>query len=492
MLKKSLFLLSALLLVTSCENHPTNIEKYNLSIVCDSNEGYVTGSINGAYEYGSEISITANANEGYEFSGFLDNDVPVISHSNTYTFNIIQDTEIKVEFTKLETTNFYDFDIVFDESMGNVEGTASGSYEENTEISLNALPFENYIFVGFYADDEMLTENDSYNFTLTGDTSIEARFSANTENPDKPDDNPDNPDIPDNPDDPNDKPVNDYNYLYDNTILPNRGNQNVDIDEYYEPCKGLKGEELKDALHEIISGHESFGYNSSKNSWNKSDVLNGQEYVFYEGTNSETRLSNCNREHVWAKSHGNFGESQPTGSDYHNLHPTTSKLNSTRGNMDFGEVDKTQSYKDAGFDYDYSTPSMKGNYIGKSKTTKETVFEPKDEFKGDTARTIFYMAVRYDGDSGEIDLEVDGAIDTSRYYDFTAGAKGLHGNFNDLYKWATTDVDPVSDFEVHRNNVIDEDYQHNRNPFIDHPEFVIMIYDKNYDGPGALLDGNLK
>ena len=40
--------------------------------------------------------------------------------------------------------------------------------------------------------------------------------------------------------------------------------------------------------------------------------------------------------------------------------------------------------------------------------------------------------------------------------------------------------------------VIDEDYQHNRNPFIDHPEFVIMIYDKNYDGPGALLDGNLK
>ena len=133
MLKKSLFLLSALLLVTSCENHPTNIEKYNLSIVCDSNEGYVTGSINGTYEYGSEISITANANEGYEFSGFLDNDVPAISHSNTYTFNITQDTEIKVEFTRLETINFYDFDVVFDESMGNVEGTASGSYEENTE-----------------------------------------------------------------------------------------------------------------------------------------------------------------------------------------------------------------------------------------------------------------------------------------------------------------------------------------------------------------------
>ena len=45
----------------------------------------------------------------------------------------------------------------------------------------------------------------------------------------------------------------------------------------------------------------------------------------------------------------------------------------------------------------------------------------------------------------------------------------------------------VSDYEVNRNNLVDQLYQHNRNPFIDHPEFIVMIYDKTYDGPGALM-----
>ena len=88
---------------------------------------------------------------------------------------------------------------------------------------------------------------------------------------------------------------------------------------------------------------------------------------------------------------------------------------------------------------------------------------------------------------GEIDLEVDGTIDQNNFYDFTARADGLHGNFEDLYEWATSGIDPISDYEMHRNNEIDQNYQRNRNPFIDHPEFIIMIYDKNYNGPGALM-----
>ena len=173
-------------------------------------------------------------------------------------------------------------------------------------------------------------------------------------------------------------------------------------------------------------------------------------------------------------------------SDYHNLHGCHVDLNSTRGNLDFGEVDTSKSYTDMGEDYDWSVSSMRGNLKGRN-SKGETVFEPKDEFKGDTARTIFYMAVRYEGDNGEIDLEVDGTIDQNNFYDFTAGADGLHGNFEDLYEWATSGIDPISDYEMHRNNEIDQNYQRNRNPFIDHPEFIIMIYDKNYNGPGALM-----
>ena len=105
--------------------------------------------------------------------------------------------------------------------------------------------------------------------------------------------------------------------------------------------------------------------------------------------------------------------------------------------------------------------------IGTAKITNEEmqgvphhlidILEPKDEFKGDVARMIFYMATRYEGNDGYCDLEVGvnrsySGIDSSKYYVFT-GAAGYHGNFNDLYKWATTDIDPVSDFEVNRNKI---------------------------------------
>ena len=122
----------------------------------------------------------------------------------------------------------------------------------------------------------------------------------------------------------------------------------------------------------------------------------------------------------------------------------------------------------------------KGNYFSGS------TFEPRNDFKGDVARTIFYMATRYDDSS--LDLEVESPTNKTRYNDFSSGAKGVHGNFDDLYKWATSGIDPVDDYEVRRNNIIYADYQKNRNPFVDHPEFIIMIYDKNYNGPGAWLD----
>ena len=273
----------------------------------------------------------------------------------------------------------------------------------------------------------------------------------------------------------------DFSNLYANeTIFPDRGNQNKDIDSYYESVRGLKGEELKEGLHDIIKGHKTFGYSSlGQEDWETVDVdpFNSSNfYVIYEG--SKKKGYSVNKEHTWAKSHGSFGTSAPAGSDLHNLRGSNSNLNSTRGNLDFGAVDHTSGnsiYKS----FSWANADMEGNY-------RDNYFEPKDSWKGDVARIIFYMATRYDGGS-EPELEVGGNIDHSRFNDFSSGASGLHGNFADLYEWATSGIDPVSDYEVNRNNLVDQLYQHNRNPFIDHPEFIVMIYDKTYDGPGALM-----
>ncbi len=274
----------------------------------------------------------------------------------------------------------------------------------------------------------------------------------------------------------------DYSYLYANTsIYPDRGAVQMDIDAYYEPVRGLKGAALKKGLHDIIDDHVEFSYDDlGQSDWEYIDedpFDSSRFYVIYEG--STKKGYKVNKEHTWAKSHGSFGTSRPAGSDVHNLRGANSNLNSTRSNLDFGEVNHSSSTS-VGDKYDWATTAMMGNYRG------DSAFEPKDSWKGDVARIIFYMATRYEG-NGEPNLEVSGNIDTSRFYDYTSGASGLHGNFEDLYNWATSGIDPVDDYEINRNNIVDQDYQHNRNPFIDHPEFIIMIYDKNYDGPGALL-----
>ena len=241
---------------------------------------------------------------------------------------------------------------------------------------------------------------------------------------------------------------------------------------YYDSVKGLKGEALKNALNELIDDHQTFSYGSKINEYMKEydqDPNNSNNIILiYTGTN--TKNYNFNKEHVWAKSHGDFGTSKGAGSDLHNLRPCDEALNSTRSSLNFAEGGEEITKKDM----------YRGNY----KTS--STFEPRDDFKGDVARTIFYMATRYDDAS--LDLEVSSPSNTSRYNNFSKGATGTHGNFDDLYKWATSGQDPVDDYEVRRNNIIYKDYQHNRNPFVDHPEFIIMIYDKNYNGPGALLD----
>ena len=171
-----------------------------------------------------------------------------------------------------------------------------------------------------------------------------------------------------------------------------------------------------------------------------------------------------NREHTWAKSHG-FPESSQLGyTDIHHLRPTDISMNSDRGNRDF----------DIG-----GTP----NDEAPANMSTENTWEPRDEVKGDVARMMFYMDVRYDAgtESTMPDLILVDTVGTAT--STLNDGKGELGKLCTLFDWHSQD--PVDTVETNRNHSIYE-YQGNRNPFIDHPEWVDSLY---ASACGAGVDG---
>ncbi|MFE9696175.1 endonuclease I family protein [Streptomyces sp. NPDC006270] len=226
-------------------------------------------------------------------------------------------------------------------------------------------------------------------------------------------------------------------------------------DTYYQDALGKSGTELKSALHTIISDQTKLSYSrvwdalraTDEDPANSSNVL-----LLYTGR-SQSKYDNggnsgdWNREHVWAKSHGDFGTATGPGTDVHHLRPTDVQVNSMRGNKDFdnggGELGNAP-----------------GNF------TDGDSFEPRDEVKGDVARMILYMAVRYEGGDSFADLEPNDRVSN--------GSAPRMGRLSVLKQW--NQEDPPDTFEKRRNDVIFERFQHNRNPFIDHPEWVGAIW----------------
>ncbi|MFE5278758.1 endonuclease I family protein, partial [Bacillus cereus] len=122
------------------------------------------------------------------------------------------------------------------------------------------------------------------------------------------------------------------------------------------------------------------------------------------------------------------------------------QVNSARGNLDF----------------DYGGSPVK-NCDDCLRTSQS--WEPPDRVKGDVARMLFYMAVRYESDD-RVDLELNDSLNN--------GSTPYHGKLSVLLQWH--EQDPVDDYERNRNDVIYEKWQHNRNPFIDYPEWAEDIW----------------
>jgi endonuclease I len=223
--------------------------------------------------------------------------------------------------------------------------------------------------------------------------------------------------------------------------------------DYYNDAEGKTGDALKSALHNIIDGHNAGSYDLLWTILPESDEDpdNSSNFILIYTGRSIPKTSSYpayNREHVWAKSHGDFGTSAPAGTDAHHLRPSDVDVNSARGNLDFDNGGTLVS-------------GTTGCYSDGDS------FEPRDAVKGDVARMMFYMATRYEGDvSGEPDLEL---------VDYITGSTSspIFGKLSTLLQWHIDD--PVDDIERHRNEVV-YSYQNNANPFIDHPEYVCQIW----------------
>jgi endonuclease I len=234
---------------------------------------------------------------------------------------------------------------------------------------------------------------------------------------------------------------------------------------YYNAAAGLSGDALKAALHQTIKNHQAYPYSaSSTDTWDilkesDRDLANSENVILvYSGNsvNGPQEFNNgngWNREHVWPLSRGGFNTGSLPGRDLHHLKPCDIQINNTRGNKFFGFCNGCNQV-------------MLGGMPTGSKVGAQ-LFEVRDADKGDVARMIFYMAVRYEGTGGEPDLELTNTLLPE------GNEQPLMGLLSDLLVW--NQQDPPDAFELHRHEVI-FGYQNNRNPFIDFPELAEYLW----------------
>ena len=262
---------------------------------------------------------------------------------------------------------------------------------------------------------------------------------------------------------------------------------------YYSQANGLTGYTLKTKLKEIVTnGHQDNGYNGLWNAYKVGDLdkfyendntildiysekpLSADAYNYTPGANQcgnyNAEAVCYNREHLFPQ--GFFDEDFPMKSDYLHIMPTDGYVNGKRNNFPFGTVGTA------------SWTSTNGSKLGTSNFPGYggTVFEPINEFKGDIARSLLYFITRYEDKLQEFDYD-----DANNPQDGSKNRGFDQWYINLLLQWHQND--PVSPKEIARNNYA-YTYQKNRNPFIDHPEYVTLIWTSTLATESADLTEN--
>lgn len=270
---------------------------------------------------------------------------------------------------------------------------------------------------------------------------------------------------------------------------------------YYDGTEGLTGYDLKTKLFYIIRDFNVQSYAALKGLYQSNSSKNGFKDKYYENDNTVLDVYSenpdgpdpynfdpndpmgsggsegdaFNREHLIPQSY--FNEELPMRADAFHIWPVDSKVNGWRDNYAHGDVANPGSANpcnSGGTNMPCYTQngSLKGKF---TKNSSITVFEPIDEFKGDVARAYFYfatcyqdkMAGFYNSSNAEVKVMFDGTANHVFNQDF----------LDMLIQWHV--MDPVSQREQDLNDLIFYNHQGNRNPYIDHPEFVQIIW-----GPG--------
>ena len=246
---------------------------------------------------------------------------------------------------------------------------------------------------------------------------------------------------------------------------------------YYQNADGKKGAALKTALRDIVQTKTELDYDylwtafrttdkrSDGKVWDMYSNITNFTFGTDQAGNYQKEGDVYNREHSFPKSWFG-GEIKPMYTDLHHMYPTDGYVNNRRDNYPFGEVSNPTYSSEGGFSK--LGPCSYSGYTG-------TVFEPNDMYKGDFARTYFYMVTRYeeklpDWYSNYSDSRA--TLDGKTY----PGLKAWQLNM--LMEWATND--PVSEKEINRNNAV-AGIQGNRNPFIDYPGLEQYIWGTNTD-----------
>lgn len=227
-----------------------------------------------------------------------------------------------------------------------------------------------------------------------------------------------------------------FNIIKDHTVQDYAGlyvtYETSDIDNFYE-----KDGTVLDMYSENPAGVDPYNYSIGSTQRCGNYTVEGDCY---------------NREHIIPQSV--FNSASPMVSDAHFITPTDGKVNGIRSNYPHAVVSIP------------TETTRNGSKLGASTTSGYSgpVFEPIDEFKGDIARMYFYFATRYENTVAGYNYAM---FNNSTNKVFTTGF------LNQLIAW--NNQDPVSPREIARNNAIYA-RQNNRNPYIDHPEYVTAIW----------------
>lgn len=261
---------------------------------------------------------------------------------------------------------------------------------------------------------------------------------------------------------------------------------------YYDSVNTTSAATLRQTLHEVIDDHTRFSYTANardtwnileeadedpNNSGNILDLYKNASYPKAGGGNS-----NYQREHSWPKSYGfpDDGVGNYPFTDCHHLFLADGGYNNSRGNNPYRNCDAscTEKTTDVNNGQGGGSGTFPGNSNWRSGTGSTGRWQTWSQRKGDVARALFYMDVRYEGGTHGVTNHTEPDLiltnDLSLIQSSSSNQTTAHmGQLSVLLEWH--EQDPVDDLERHRNDEVFED-QGNRNPFIDHAEWVACVF----------------